>query len=83
MSGIRWRLSLVAGCLEVNDFFVEMKKDSMVRYLLIAGAPSSIEAMRIARRYSAAFGVPSSARRVAADYSEPEPPISLYVPRGG
>jgi hypothetical protein len=64
----------------VADFFVEMKKDSTVRYVLVAGAPDQLEAMRIARRYSASFGVPMSAKS-AADHLEPEPPISFYIPR--
>jgi hypothetical protein len=64
----------------VPDFLVEMKKGLTVRYLLIAGASSSMDAMRTAQPYSIAYGVPSSARRVSADHSEPEPPISLYIP---
>jgi hypothetical protein len=69
--------------LKLADFLVEMKKGSTVRYLLVAGAPSSFEAIRIAGGYSVAFGEPSSARPVTADHSEPEPPISLYIAWGG
>jgi hypothetical protein len=61
------------------DFIVEMKKASTVYYLLVAGASSQVAAMEIARRYSVAFGAPSSAKLVCADSSEPEPSISLYI----
>jgi hypothetical protein len=65
----------------MDDFIVEMKKDSTVRYLLVAGADSRTEAVEIAKRYSISFGVPLTVRRVSANHFEPEPPISLYIPR--
>jgi hypothetical protein len=64
----------------VPDFVVLMKKCTTAHYLLVAGAPNGSDAMRIARRYSIAFGVPLSAKRAGEDPSEPEPPISLYIP---
>ena len=65
---------------EVANFLVEMRKASSVRYLLVAGAPSSAAAMRIASRFANGFGVPVSARPTHP--SEPEPAIAMYISCG-
>ena len=63
----------------MNDFIVETRKG---KFLLVAGANNSQEAMKIALMRASEFGIPLEARLTSADPLEPEPQIVMYLTVG-
>ena len=60
----------------MNSFIV---KTRLGKFLLVAGATNSQEALKVALMRAPEFGIPIEARLTSADPLEPEPPIEMYL----
>ena len=60
----------------MHDFIVQTRSG---RFLLVANATDSQEAIKTALERAPEFGIPVEARLTSDDPLEPEPPITMYL----